>query len=818
MIQPKEISPPTDQAGSMVAFGQKIGSYAFPASYFLLGGLIVWGLLQPLDSTSVFIGDAQAQNLGWLLLACLVSWSRFASGRQQVMLGELLLLTLLGIWLLVVTLNASIYCNPRVGWNGFWHLIGLVGLYFSARELLSEPAVRSRVLVIIVACGIGLSVIGLHQVWIEFPQQRAEYDLAPEEMLGKLGLEAPLGSPQRSRFESRLYSPEPLATFALANSLAVFLSGALLILFGALASYFYDRTEKATISEARQQPRKPPKSKKNRSGKQDFAVRHSIDWRLLVLLLAIALIGCVWILTRSRIAYLSVFAAFVFWGIARWLSPSRPATSDLPDRRKLQRLLAIAGILIGFGLGGLAWLALREGDLLSGALQSVAFRAEYWTATWRMIGDHGALGVGLGNFQSYYPRYMLPTASETIADPHNWILDLAATCSIPFAVVITIGILKLSLGSWRPHGEWGSPQASRSARNLIWGAIAGLLAVAATLNVFGMPMGIPLSAFLVGGLFAWCLLPNLERILANSTFCVTLAAVSMLLCLLVSGSWQASGIVVPLICLLCCQLPLDRSCGTQPWKSALYRLFGPKTSPSAEGLTSLRGGPMWVKLAPSGIWLLVLVAFLWQSWNPVLLSSAAVMRQNSGLASQLEAVEAARRLDPLEAQWDRFRIELLGQQVAQSTNPERVMVLSEQVLESLQEWTKREPISFLTWQFAGERCLNLAAAASRHGQPDQRYLREADRFFREAVRAFPTSIQLRIQSALSSALVNDWEFARDQVEVALKLDRITPHMDRKMASQMVWVPQDLEGIPQIDRMDASWSRAELVVNWIRSKP
>ncbi len=69
--------------------------------------------------------------------------------------------------------------------------------------------------------------------------------------------------------------------------------------------------------------------------------------------------------------------------------------------------------------------------VLSEAPKSIAFRLEYWQAATRMIIDYPLTGVGLGNFQSYYPSYKLPAASEIIADPQQ--LDLRPGSMLFFA-------------------------------------------------------------------------------------------------------------------------------------------------------------------------------------------------------------------------------------------------------------------------------------------------------------------------------------------------------------------------------------------------
>lgn len=48
-----------------------------------------------------------------------------------------------------------------------------------------------------------------------------------------------------------------------------------------------------------------------------------------------------------------------------------------------------------------------------------------------MIADSPFLGVGPGEFQSVYPRYIAPTASEFIADPHSFAFELAALFGVP---------------------------------------------------------------------------------------------------------------------------------------------------------------------------------------------------------------------------------------------------------------------------------------------------------------------------------------------------------------------------------------------------
>src|SRR5262249_7118374 len=98
-------------------------------------------------------------------------------------------------------------------------------------------------------------------------------------------------------------------------------------------------------------------------------------------------------------------------------------------------LLLGAGVLV---LLTFTWFLFPS--VIAKAWRSIGLRTEYWTATWAMIGDHPWLGVGPGNFGRHYPRYMTATAFEKIQDPHNFILEIWATCGL-FALLLLLAAL-----------------------------------------------------------------------------------------------------------------------------------------------------------------------------------------------------------------------------------------------------------------------------------------------------------------------------------------------------------------------------------------
>src|SRR5262249_2918534 len=134
-------------------------------------------------------------------------------------------------------------------------------------------------------------------------------------------------------------------------------------------------------------------------------------------------------LTRSRTAWLAtglgIAAAIAvnwnLWQRARWLVISASAVA----------VLAVALLVLA------AFCVVHFGPL-NNAAQSLLYRMEYWYSTDQLIVDSPLLGTGPGNFQEYYQTYKQPQASETVADPHNFILEIWATAGTPAAVLLFV--------------------------------------------------------------------------------------------------------------------------------------------------------------------------------------------------------------------------------------------------------------------------------------------------------------------------------------------------------------------------------------------
>ncbi len=752
------------------------------AATFLLGTMLVWSMLAPQDSTSVFDGSAVPQNLFWISLAVLTSWAVCLGGWQfQFSQRQWLVLSACLLWLVVATILAGRDNNPRTAWNGFWQVISLGGCYFSARVLLVGPQTqRAMVLIMLVGC-VALACHGLHQIWVELPADRARYLADPEKVLAEIpGLNAPLGSVAQKRFEDRfLYSSEPFATFTLANSLAVLLSGGMVLLLG------------LSLAALRAQSHLD-------QGNSPTTSYITLSYFALGLT-AIVLLVC-WFLTRSRIAYPALLAGGTYWILA---SGSRA--------REFRRYLPWGLGMGAVGLAiGLIWLLRNDSLVLSEAPKSLSYRLEYWLATLGMLQDHWLFGIGMGNYQSYYPIYKLPAASEIIADPHNWLLDILVNLSVPlgFVLIAWIGRRLLPRSQVQPDDSQSTPpteaellvQNTDQSRSLVllWGAGLGGTLCALLLNLLnGMNLSNLALTWLPALLLVFLLRKRLGTDLANLRVTARAAVVTMLVCLLVSGSWQASGIAVPLLLLL-----VVGDAGT----TAGIKLR--KTSDTSDG---------WSKWSVSLIPLIGLLVFLFQCWRPTT-SSWSLTEQAKAASTTDETLRllvAAAAADPLNAEptlpW---QADLLVKDATLASS-EQFPQIAGRALEVVETWLKMDSVKSLNWYSSGNKALELTAKARNLGLDEQKYLDLALGYYEQALARYPSNIGLRAQYAATLAIAGKWPEAGRELKTAIELDRQTPHLDKKLGSQQLWLPLLPEEAEQEFGAQQPWVDAEPITVWMR---
>ncbi len=132
--------------------------------------------------------------------------------------------------IVLVGLSAGHAADRRAAITMAWEWGGLGLLYALVRNLPRTRGESATLAGVVVATAVAVAGYGLFQDRCEFAQLRRMFTANPEAMMAPLGI-AP-GTPAAESFRQRLMdSNEPFSTFALANSLAGFLVGPLVLLF-----------------------------------------------------------------------------------------------------------------------------------------------------------------------------------------------------------------------------------------------------------------------------------------------------------------------------------------------------------------------------------------------------------------------------------------------------------------------------------------------------------------------------------------------------------------------------------------------------------
>ena len=188
--------------------------------------------LLPSEGVS-WLGDGQPFDMLWILVAAAYLVSAVRQGgfarRPGLVDGAVLLLVVLCAASAIV---GTRHGSPRLAINMLWEWVAFGLVFFLVRQLVRTARETRALVALMVALAVVLSSYGFYQVFIGLPADRAAYAENPEGMLRSLGQWCPPGSPERLHFENRLQSSEPLATFALTNSLAGYLAPWLVVALG----------------------------------------------------------------------------------------------------------------------------------------------------------------------------------------------------------------------------------------------------------------------------------------------------------------------------------------------------------------------------------------------------------------------------------------------------------------------------------------------------------------------------------------------------------------------------------------------------------
>ncbi|HMC88140.1 MAG TPA: O-antigen ligase family protein, partial [Gemmataceae bacterium] len=399
------------------------------------------GLQYSLSSVSGLI-----VSMLWLVTA--VAWAawraRFGQGTGIFGWVEAGLATVVAL-VFLSSLAGAHYKHPAILIACEWLIVFLVLLL--VRQLARRPEDLRGLMAVMVASAASLSPDALYQAAIDLPRTRAlasDPDKLRAELV-KINKVLAAEDPELEYWKNRLGQNNVYATYAHPNAFAGYLALLLPVALGWALAALRGRTQ---------------------------------TWRITGAFACAALPAiCLW-LTHSRGAILgtllAVGAALAFYWRHVWWP---------------RRAWVLAGVA-GVGLAMFAAARTETGAyLLARATRSFGLRTEYWSATLGIIRDYAWLGVGAGNFGQIYPRYMSASAYEQIKDPHNFVLELAASNGVlaMLALLATLGIF-----FWKVGGAWfmangkgnepdnpaftaaSSPPSNRRL-DLFVGGIAGIL-------------------------------------------------------------------------------------------------------------------------------------------------------------------------------------------------------------------------------------------------------------------------------------------------------------------------------------------------------
>lgn len=726
--------------------GERLRRLALGATAALLTARAFW------PSEADFQTDA-GNGLLWVFALLLVSTVAVASAliggelRLRFSWADAAVLTLFGL----VALSASNAVDRRPAINLSWEWVAFGLAYLLLRSL---PRTRNESVALaaaLVATAVAVSVYGFYQVGVELPELQRRYLANSEEALRIVGI-AP-GSPQQKIFENRLLqSQEPYATFALANSLAGFLVGPLVLML-------------AMVSETL--TRRDPKV--SRLGAIAFALPPLL-----------ALLYCL-VLTKSRSAFVGLAAAMI---VIAWRGWCRVSSKT--------RLFAFAAlVLVLASLGGVAYATGRlDKEVLTESGKSFRYRRQYWVGTWSAINESPKAywrGFGPGNFQAAYLRHKLPDASEEIKDPHNLFLEVWSTAgawaalALVASLLLTLNAILLPpkrtpdfhtepalLAEQRRPADPSAPPPS--PRWLILSALGGwvLVLLVGQMNLFS---GGEFERWLILGL-AWILaiafgFPLWHRQPLEPAF-LAAAALAVIVNLLAAGGISIPTVALTLWTLLALGLNLrdDRLCSRLRGPFGRFPAFG-----AAAALAALIGTFVG-QIIPH-----------WKAEAAIADAEEAIRARPPAFERAESAYGRAKDADPLSPRpwlalaaleyriWsdrggkhDDLRWKKIPIEMYKAVEPPR----------PADSWVTHRERAQITGLILRQLGGNLAPLEIT------RYRGNIVEASRKAVLLYPSNSSLRSRLAEASADIGMIPDALQEGREALRLDKLTPHEDKKL--------------------------------------
>jgi len=321
-------------------------------------------------------------------------------------------------WLAISTAWTIGRGNTRYAVNGFWQWTSLIIFAAAVWRLARRPRFQERCWQLALCAILGILVYGFFDYAILQPTFRSTLQQNPEAMFEQQGVTP--GSAAAILLRNRVESTEMHSLFVLANSLA----GSLVIAWALVLGAFFLRWSPSDPTMAAEDDSDALETSSNRN-----------RWLMIAEIVVLALLALALLLTKSRTAWIAASIATV--GLCGLHPLIRGRAKEVLKKYPKACLAGLAGSAAALGVA-IAFVYAWDPLIIREAGKSLAYRLDYWGGASRLIAEEPIRGFGPLNFQSTYLRVKLPTAAESPADPHNFLLEIAHAGGVPLLVAAVL--------------------------------------------------------------------------------------------------------------------------------------------------------------------------------------------------------------------------------------------------------------------------------------------------------------------------------------------------------------------------------------------
>lgn len=629
------------------------------------------------------------------------------------------------VWLAISTWFVSGEGNLRSAFNSFWDYAQVVVAFFLIRQWVVTDAQRHALLSVMICLAVFISTYGIYEYQFVVPAQQDAYRANPEQFLNQFGIDTTEGNPMRELFENRLLgSTEPTATFTLTNSLAGFLVPWILMSLGWLKNSLWDGP----------------------------------NWkRVGGLCLAVALVTVCLLLTKSRTAWLATLFGM---GLLMLYGTT--------IGRRVSWLIPAAGLSLILGLFMLGFVTgILDVEVLSEAPKSVLYRLQYWQGAAAIIAHHPLFGCGLGNFQGYYPEYMLPMASETVADPHNFVFEIWASAGTPAIVLLLAAFVFWTIRLARhpssndKESASDKPSPPEPSASPIWIGAAIAPLVAPLLQVVMQEMTPDFLMLLIGlppAILVAALLQG-QPIVKDLRLWLVIAVSALAIDLLAAGGISFPSVAGSFFLLAALASPAKPKILVEDWKFKCLPIF----------------------IGAIGVFVVIVWGVQPSTARRTQLGLATYALQRGAWQEADQRAQKATEADPWSKDGPMLLAELYHGAWIHNTDAtlETRQPLLEAFEESLNLAVRRAGHSFPLHYSAGNWFLDIYRQSN-----SPTHIVQAIDHYRRAVELYPNNAMHHAQLAWALHLAGMNEESIAQAKEALRLDALNPHSERRLEDRL----------------------------------